>query len=55
MESAAAVFERMVCEVNVLPVNDASLAFHRSRGYVEVGRLRHGPDKVVALLSKELR
>jgi predicted GNAT superfamily acetyltransferase len=47
-------FERMVCEVNVLPPNPASLAFHRSRGYVEVGRLTHGQGKVVALLSKEL-
>ena len=54
MEAAAAGFERMVCEVNVLPPNPASLAFHRSRGYVEVGRLTHGQGKVVALLSKEL-
>ncbi|MGP0100761.1 MAG: GNAT family N-acetyltransferase [Solirubrobacteraceae bacterium] len=54
MEAAADGFGRMVCEVKVLPPNQASLAFHRSRGYVEVGRLTHGQGKVVALLSKEL-
>jgi uncharacterized protein len=54
IEDAAVELERMVCEVNVLPRNDASLAFHRARGYVEIGRLEHGPQKVVALLSKEL-
>jgi uncharacterized protein len=54
MEEAAGPFERMVCDVNVRPPNDASLAFHGARGYVEVGRLAHGPEKVVALMSKEL-
>ncbi len=54
MEEAAAAFERMVCEVNVLPPNTASLAFHDSRGYVEVGRLVHHERKAVALLCKEL-
>lgn len=54
MEDTAAPFERMVCDVNVRPPNDASLAFHGARGYVEVGRLAHGPEKVVALMSKEL-
>jgi predicted GNAT superfamily acetyltransferase len=53
MEAEAVAFERMVCEVNVLPPNPASLAFHTSRGYVEIDRLHHG-EKVVALLSKEL-
>lgn len=55
MEAAAASFGRMVCEVNVLPPNPASLAFHASRGYVELGRLAHGSTKVVALLGKELQ
>jgi predicted GNAT superfamily acetyltransferase len=55
LEVAAMRFERMVCEVNVLPANEASLAFHSSRGYVEIGRLAHGSTKLVALLSKELR
>jgi uncharacterized protein len=54
MEAAAAPLERMVCEVNVHPPNPASLAFHVSRGYVEIGRLSHG-EKLVALLGKELR
>jgi uncharacterized protein len=27
------------CEVNVVPRNDASLAFHESRGFLEVGEL----------------
>jgi hypothetical protein len=54
MEETAAPFERMVCDVNVRPPNDASLAFHGARGYLEVGRLAHGSEKVVALMSKEL-
>jgi hypothetical protein len=55
MEAAAEQFGRMVCEVNVLPPNQPSLAFHASRGYVEIGRLEHGADKVVALMSKEIQ
>lgn len=54
MEAAAVPFERMACEVNVLPPNPASLAFHIARGYTEIDRLGHGSEKVVALLSKEL-
>jgi len=54
MESTAASFERMVCDVNVRPRNEASLAFHSARGYREIGRLAHGSEKVVALMSKEL-
>ena len=54
MEQAAAPFERMVCDVNVQPRNDASLAFHAARGYREVGQLAHGSAKTVALMSKEL-
>jgi predicted GNAT superfamily acetyltransferase len=54
MEATAADFERMVCEVNLRPPNEASLAFHTSRGYIEVGRLEHPGGKVVALLAKEL-
>jgi predicted GNAT superfamily acetyltransferase len=53
MESAAQPFGRMVCEVNVVPRNDVSLAFHASRGYREIGRLQHNPQKAVALMSKE--
>jgi predicted GNAT superfamily acetyltransferase len=54
MEAAAASFGRMVCEVNLLPRNDVSLAFHAARGYGEVGQLAHGEEKLVSLLSKEL-
>jgi predicted GNAT superfamily acetyltransferase len=55
MEAAALPFGRMVCEVNVVPLNEISLAFHASRGYVEIGRLEHSAEKVVALMSKELQ
>ncbi len=54
MEAAAAPFERMVCDVNIEPRNDASLAFHAARGYREVGELSHGGVKTVALMSQEL-
>jgi predicted GNAT superfamily acetyltransferase len=54
MEHAARAFERMVCEVNLEPANDPSLAFHRARGYRELERLRH-PEKLVVLMAKELR
>jgi uncharacterized protein len=54
MEEQARALERMVCEVNLEPANPASLAFHAARGYVEVGRLAHGEEKLVALLAKEL-
>jgi uncharacterized protein len=54
MEAHAMPFERMVCDVNIMPRNEASLAFHAARGYREVGQLAHGPAKTVALLAKEL-
>jgi predicted GNAT superfamily acetyltransferase len=53
MESAAVPFQRMVCDVNIKPPNEVSLAFHAARGYERVGRLEH-PGKTVALLAKEL-
>ena len=53
MERAAREFGRMVCDVNLEPRNDASLAFHHARGYREIGRLEH-PAKVVVLMCKEL-
>jgi predicted GNAT superfamily acetyltransferase len=44
---------RLTLEVNVDPPNEASLAFHAGRGYVEVGRqLSKGIE--VALLAKPL-
>jgi uncharacterized protein len=54
LERLAQPFERMVCDVNVEPRNDASLAFHVARGYREVGQLEHGTLKTVALMSKQL-
>src|SRR5271168_2486734 len=53
MEATAAEHGRMVCEVNVEPPNEVSLAFHRARGYREVGQLVHA-TRTVVLLSKEL-
>src|SRR5271168_3231485 len=47
MEATAAPLGRMVCEVNVEPLNEVSLAFHRARGYREVGRLAHGTVRTV--------
>jgi uncharacterized protein len=55
IEAAAVPFGRMVCDVNIEPRNDASLAFHDARGYREIGELAHGDVKTVALMSKELR
>ncbi len=44
---------RLALEVNLEPRNDASLAFHAARGFVEVGRL--GDDShLVALMEKTL-
>jgi predicted GNAT superfamily acetyltransferase len=54
MEQAAVSFRRMVCDVNIQPRNEASLAFHAARGYREVGQLAHGQHKTVVLMSKEL-
>jgi len=54
MEEAARPFGQMVCDVNVKPRNDASLGFHATRGYQDVGRLEHGEVKTVALMRKQL-
>jgi len=53
MEDVARKHGRLCLEVNLLPRNDASLAFHDRRGFVEVGRL--GDDThLVSLMEKEL-
>lgn len=44
---------RMVCEVSSDPPNTASLAFHRRRGYREVGTLRQ-PDGHQTLMLEKL-
>ena len=53
LERAAAPYRRMVLEVNSDPPNEPSLAFHRGRGYVDVGT-RGEPGHRVAMLSREL-
>lgn len=56
VEAAAAErhHPRVALEVNVEPPNVASLGFHASRGYAEVGRLGQDDDKTVALMVKSL-
>jgi uncharacterized protein len=51
VEAIARKHGRMALEVNLVPRNDASLAFHRARGYVEVGQLGD-EDHLVSLLEK---
>ena len=52
---------RIVCEVNIDPPNPASLRFHESQGFVEVGRQsipsdeKPGQQKIVSLQAKTLR
>jgi uncharacterized protein len=51
-EVESAVVSGLLClEVNLVPRNDASLAFHRRRGYVEVGQLGDD-DHRVSLMEK---
>jgi predicted GNAT superfamily acetyltransferase len=53
IERIAAPYTRLALEVNLVPRNDVSLAFHAARGYREVGRL--GDDEhLVAMLEKPL-
>jgi uncharacterized protein len=45
----------VTCEVNVAPPNPGSMAFHRARGFVEVGRQdTTGGTITVALLARPL-
>jgi predicted GNAT superfamily acetyltransferase len=54
VESVASAYGLLALEVNLVPRNDASLAFHLARGFVEVGRL--GDDShLVSLQTKQLR
>lgn len=47
--------ERVVCEVNLLPPNPGSDAFHAAMGFVEVGRAEiHGGAKTVRYLGREV-
>jgi predicted GNAT superfamily acetyltransferase len=53
VEQVAAPYGRLLLEVNLVPRNDPSLAFHARRGYVEVGQLGDD-DHLVSLLEKTL-
>jgi hypothetical protein len=53
VERVARPYSRLCLEVNLIPRNDASLAFHAQRGYVQVGRLGDD-DHLVAMMEKEL-
>ena len=53
IEQVAASFGRLCLEVNLVPPNDPSLAFHAGRGFVEVGQ--YGDEQhLVSLLEKPL-
>lgn len=53
-ESVAAGHGRMVCEVNSEPPNIESLAFHRNRGYVDIGELTQADGHRVVMMEKTL-
>jgi predicted GNAT superfamily acetyltransferase len=53
LEQVARRYGRLALEVNLVPRNDVSLAFHGRRGYVEVGQLGD-PTHLVALMEKQL-
>lgn len=53
VESVAAAYGRLALEVNIDPPNEPSLAFHRDRGFVEVGR-RGDPGNQVTMLELPL-
>ena len=53
-EDASSRHGRMTLEVYVEPPNPASLAFHRARGYAEVGRLDQANGKTCGMFVKEL-
>ncbi|WP_119168351.1 GNAT family N-acetyltransferase [Algihabitans albus] len=46
---------RIFCEVNEIPPNPVSLAFHKAIGFVELAKVDSGPDKRVVMLEKSLR
>jgi predicted GNAT superfamily acetyltransferase len=54
-EEQATAHGRLVCEVYSTPPNEASLAFHRNRGFREIGTLRQGGDEhECAMFEKRL-
>jgi predicted GNAT superfamily acetyltransferase len=54
VEAAAQPHGRLVCEVNSDPPNVESLAFHRARGFRELGHLTHPGGKQTVMLEKPL-
>lgn len=53
VERDARAYGRLALEVNLIPRNDASLAFHAARGYAEVGRLGDA-EHLASMLIKAL-
>jgi hypothetical protein len=53
LEHVARRYGRLALEVNLVPRNDGSLAFHDRRGYVEVGRLGDAAH-LVSMMEKQL-
>jgi uncharacterized protein len=53
VEATASGHGRLALEVNLVPRNHASLAFHAQRGFVEVGRLGD-QSHLVSLMEKPL-
>jgi predicted GNAT superfamily acetyltransferase len=53
LEHVARRYGRLALEVNLVPRNDISLAFHDRRGYVEVGRIGDEAH-LVSLKAKKL-
>lgn len=54
IERHAVPHGRMVCEVNSDPPNVESLAFHRRRGYREIGHLTQTDGHTTVMLEKPL-
>jgi predicted GNAT superfamily acetyltransferase len=53
IERTAAPYRRLCLEVNLIPRNDASLAFHAARGFVELDRFGDN-EHLVSLMEKVL-
>jgi predicted GNAT superfamily acetyltransferase len=47
--------ESLSCEVNLDPPNPASMAFHMSYGFIQIGGMHTSDGRHVALLQKEVR
>jgi predicted GNAT superfamily acetyltransferase len=53
VEDVARKYDRLALEVNLVPRNGPSLAFHERRGFTEVGRLGD-ETHLVSLMEKDL-